>query len=258
MEAPLIKRKKKGMSVYNRLVALWLISFLFSGLDAAVAHAGSTKGVEALTAAQQTPAGPVLKSEALEIQLNGRVLLFRVDTRQESWIDVSSLVSRRFETDQNEGRYERHRIWDFYPEELRWEMKDIRDDTVDAGELPTNEPLDQVSFLYFVRTLDLEVGETYEFDRYFQESGNPVVLKVLRRETVTVPAGTFDTIVVQPIIQTGGLFSEGGQAEVYFTDDDRRLLVQMRSRVPVIGSMNLHLQEYMPGEAAMPGATGGR
>jgi hypothetical protein len=133
----------------------------------------------------------------LRLQLNGRVLLFRVDTRQESWIDVSSLVSRRFETDQNEGRYERHRIWDFYPEELRWEMKDIRDDTVDAGELPTNEPLDQVSFLYFVRTLELEVGETYEFDRYFQESGNPVVLKVLRRETVTVPAGTFPAYRVE-------------------------------------------------------------
>ena len=44
-------------------------------------------------------------------------------------------------------------------------------------------------------------------------------------ETITVPAGTFRTIVVQPVIQTRGLFSEGGRAEVYFTDDDRRLLI---------------------------------
>jgi cysteine sulfinate desulfinase/cysteine desulfurase-like protein len=39
----------------------------------------------------------------------------------------------------------------------------------------------------------------------------------------------------------------GGRAEVYFTDDDRRLLVQMKSRIPVIGSLNLFLSSYTPG-----------
>ena len=93
-----------------------------------------------------------------------------------------------------------------------------------------------------------EVGQTYTFDRYYKNSGNPVTVKVLRKETVTVPAGTFETVVVRPIIKTKGLFGEGGEAEVYFTDDHRRLIVQMKSKVPVIGSLGLQLESYMPGE----------
>jgi hypothetical protein len=108
--------------------------------------------------------------------------------------------------------------------------------------------LDDISFLYFVRTLPLEVGQTYTFPRYFREDGNPVVLKVLRKEKVSVPVGTFETIVVQPIIQTSGLFGDGGKAEVYFTDDDQRILVQMKSKVPVLKSLNLVLESYVPGE----------
>jgi hypothetical protein len=52
---------------------------------------------------------------------------------------------------------------------------------------------------------------------------------------------------VQPIIQTDGLFGQGGRAEVFFTDDERRVLVHLRSRVPIVGSLSLHLREYEPG-----------
>ena len=97
-----------------------------------------------------------------------------------------------------------------------------------------------------MRTLPLEVGRTYEFRRYYKEAGNPVILKVLRRETIKVPAGTFNTIVVQPLIRTSGLFSDGGRAEVYFTDDDRRLIVLLKTKMS-IGTLQLQLEQYTPG-----------
>lgn len=179
----------------------------------------------------------------LRFEIKGGVLFARVDNRMESWMDVERLFSHRFEQDQNEPRTERHRIFDFFPEEQRW----ARLDSDESGPLPTARPQDQVSFLYWARTLPLEVGETYVYHDYFQERGNPIVLRVLRRETITVPAGTFRTIVVQPIIQTRGLFGEGGRAEVYFTDDDRRLPVQLKSRIPVLRSLNLYLHSYTVG-----------
>jgi hypothetical protein len=181
----------------------------------------------------------------LRFTLQGGIAFARVNDKLSSWMDVSTLVTRRFEQDQHELRFKRHRIYNFFPEERRF----ARLDKEETGELPTDQPLDEVSFLYFVRTLPLEVGRTYTFHRYFKNDGNPVVLKVLRRETVRVPAGTFNTIVVQPIIQTSGLFGEGGNAEVYFTDDDRRLLVQMRANVPKFpGSLHLFLDDYRPGQ----------
>ncbi len=169
--------------------------------------------------------------------VSGGVPLARVNNLLQSWIDVEKLTSHRFIQDQNEVRTKRFRQFEFYPDERRWE----RTDNGEEGELPTDLPLDDISFVYYVRSLPLVVGETYTLDRYFQEDGNPVVVRVLRRDRIEVPAGTFNTIVVQPIIQTRGLFGEGGEAEIHFSDDDRRLLVQMRSRIPVIGSLSLHL-----------------
>lgn len=180
------------------------------------------------------------------LHVSGGIPLARVDTRMESWIDVEGLYSRRFEQDQHEIRYRRHRIIDFYPESRTYRQRD----TNEVGRLPTDQPLDDLSFLFYARTLPLRPGDSYTISRYYKDDGNPVVLNVLRRERVTVPAGTFDVVVVQPIIQTDGLFSQGGQAEVYFTDDERRILVHMRSRVPVVGSLTLNLRSYEPGGSA--------
>jgi hypothetical protein len=178
------------------------------------------------------------------MQIAGGIPLARVDDTFESWIDVNGLFSRRYHQDQKEVNFERVRKFDFFPERRAYR----RTDTGETGTLPTDRPLDEVSFLYYARTLPLRVGETYTLNQYFREDGNPVVLRVLRKERVRVPAGTFETIVVQPVIRTRGLFGEGGQAEVFFSDDDRRVLVMLRSRVRLIGSLSLHLQEYQPGQ----------
>ena len=73
--------------------------------------------------------------------------------------------------------------------------------------------------MYFVRTIPLEVGKTYDFNRYFRPDRNPVQIRVLRKDTIKVPAGTFQTIVIQPVIKSKGIFSEKGHAEMWLTDD---------------------------------------
>ena len=89
-------------------------------------------------------------------------------------------------------------------------------------------------------------GLNSTIDRYFKAEANPIVLRVMRRETVTVPAGTFQTVVVRPTIKTSGLFGEGGEAELFFSDDAQHTLVQMRSKVPLIGSLTLLLLKRVP------------
>jgi hypothetical protein len=186
------------------------------------------------------------------LRLSGGIPLARVDDRFDTWIDAQGLFSRRFRQDQKEVRYERKRAYDFFPENRTYR----RTDNGETGTLPTPLPLDDVSFLYYARTLPLAVGDVYTIERYFNPAGNPVVLRVLRRETITVPAGRFETVVVRPIIQTRGLFGEGGEAEVYFTDDSRRILVQLRSKVPLVGSLTMHLTAFRPG-IPIPGAPTG-
>lgn len=177
----------------------------------------------------------------------GGNFVVRVNDRLESWIDARGLFSRRYHENKHEARYRRNRTYDFFPA-----TRTFRRENGETGSIPTSQPLDDLSFLYFARTLPLEVGATYTLPRYFKDDGNPVVLQVLRRQRVRVPAGTFNTIVVRPIIQTDGLFGEGGNAEVYFSDDEHRIPVMIRSRVPVIGSLTMLLRTFQPGRRAAP------
>ena len=180
----------------------------------------------------------------VSLHVEGGVPLARVDDRQESWLDVESLTSRRFSQNLRQVRYRRNRSYEIYPEDRYFTVSDQDG----REEMITNAPLDDISFVYYARSLPLEVGDVYRLDRYFQEDGNPVLLEVVRRDRVEVPAGTFETVVVRPVIQTSGLFGEGGEAEIHFSDDDRRLLVKLRSRVPVVGSLSLHLKNVNPGD----------
>ena len=185
----------------------------------------------------------------LEMRMHGSALRVRVDEDMASWLDVVTLVSRRFEQHEQQFRYKRDRTREFFPEEKRY----YQPDKDEHGPIPTDQPLDDLSFLYYARTLPLQVGQVYTLQRYFDPAGNPVTLKVLRRDTVKVPAGTFATIVVQPVIQTKGLFGQGGHAEVYFTDDARRMLVQVRSDVPLVGKLNMYLKSWTMGEPLTSG-----
>ena len=189
------------------------------------------------------------------LRISGGTPLARVDDVFESWIDAKSwadkrnVFSRRFRQQTREVRYKRDRTYDFFPERRQYR----REDNGETGALPTDQPLDDVSMVYFARSLPLKVGETYTIPRYFKADANPVVLKVVRREQVTVPAGTFQTVVVQPRIKTSGLFGEGGQAELFFSDDALHTLVQMRSKVKVVGSLSLYLRSYTPPAAQVGG-----
>lgn len=177
------------------------------------------------------------------LQVSGGVLFARVDDRFDSWIDPVDLYSRRFVQEQHELTSRRHRDYAINPEHRTYSQAAEPDSPLD-----TDQPLDDVSFLFFARTLPLHVGDVDTIPRYFKP-GHVVILKVLRKERVTVPAGTFETIVVQPTItNVGGLFGQGGQAEVYFTDDPARTIVQIRSKVPVVGSLSLNLKEFRAGK----------
>ncbi len=178
----------------------------------------------------------------VEWRIQGGIPFFKVDTKFKSWIDIERLVSLRFIQDQHEGHYTRFREFQFFPEQRRWK----RTDNNEEGVLATPLPLDDLSFIYFARSLKLEVGKQYRFNRYFKESGNPVIVKVLRRDQRVVPAGTFKTIVVQPIIRTKGLFSEGGKAELHLSDDPRRILVYLKTEMPGI-NLTLHLTSIRSG-----------
>ena len=179
-------------------------------------------------------------------RVTGGTFFYKVNDVLESWFDARTLASLRFVKDQEEGRSDREVHYEIFPERTVYRE-------ADGEEQPSvAQPLDDGSFLFFVRTLPLKVGDVYELHRYFKPDRNPVRIRVLRREKVKVPAGTFDAIVVQPTFKTKGIFSENGRAEVWLSDDDRRVVLQMKSSLS-FGSLNMYLKSHAPGGDAAAG-----
>jgi hypothetical protein len=133
------------------------------------------------------------------------------------------------------GRLLFFHVNDFYPERKVYVRNGVENPSV-------ADPLDEGSFIYFMRSVPLEVGKSYQFNRYYHLDRNPVIINVERREHISVPAGEFDAIVVRPIIKSKGLFSENGDAEVWFSDDSTRTLLRLKSKLPV-GTLYLELKQ---------------
>jgi len=176
-------------------------------------------------------------------RVKGGTFFYKVDDRFESWIETTTFSSLRHKQDINEGRRDRERTFEIFPNRPSY----IEDGKPEKPSVP--RPLDDGSFLYFIRTVPLEVGKTYEFNRYFRPDRNPVKITVLRRERIKVPAGTFDAIVIQPSIKSKGIFSENGRAEVWLSDDASHIMLQMKSKLS-FGSLSLYLKSYRPAPTA--------
>jgi hypothetical protein len=175
--------------------------------------------------------------------VQGGTFFYKVNDVYESWIDTATFSSLRFVQQLEEGTSDKERRYDIYPEkDIYYEMHKNPPREHESA----HQPLDDGSFLYFIRTIPLVVGETYDFNRYFRPDRNPVRIRVLRRERITVPAGTFNAIVIQPVIKTTGIFSENGQALIWLSDDDRKIMLQLKSKVS-FGSLNLYLKSYVAG-----------
>jgi hypothetical protein len=180
--------------------------------------------------------------------IDGGVPFFRVRDRYESWIDVETLSSLRHRQQIAEGRYRRTTDYEIYPELAAYRRND---DSLQAG---VADPLDDGSFIYAVRAAAVRVGETRRDDRYFRPDRNPVVLTGVRHDTVTVPAGRWAAVVVAPSIRAKGIFAEDGRAEVWFSDDERRYPLQVKSRFAGF-TLTLALQSVTVGERGAESGT---
>jgi hypothetical protein len=156
--------------------------------------------------------------------IQGGGALYRLHDEWDSWVGLTDFTSRRFIQDQEEGSRRYRNAYEIYPDSGYYRQEGV--DSV----LPTSTlPLDDAAFFYFVRTTDLAPGR-HEFDRYFKPDRNPVVLEVVGRDTIDVPAGRFDCLVVQPVIKGGGIFREQAEGRLWISNDERRLVVQIKSK----------------------------
>jgi len=108
---------------------------------------------------------------------------------------------------------------------------------------------DPISVIFFLRTLDLTVGKTYEMSVIADARLYSVHARVLRRETISTPAGKFNTLLVEPDMESGGVEREE-KLQIWYTDDARRIPVRIKSDVK-FGSVTATLRSMSAGVASV-------
>jgi hypothetical protein len=162
---------------------------------------------------------------------------YKVRDRAESSVDAESLYSRRFVKRLREGGYKKDIDVRFDHETGKARYSNGKEYDVAAG------IHDVLSAFYYVRTKALPDGATLIVPTHDNEKSYEMEVQVLRREKAEVPAGKFSCVVVEPKLKSEGIFKSKGSILVWLTDDERRIPVMVKSKVPV-GSISVRLTDY--------------
>jgi hypothetical protein len=163
-------------------------------------------------------------------------LFFEVEDRVESLLDAEELYTWRYEKNLKEGNYKAREVVIF---DQREHTATYPDGTV--VEIPERVQ-DVLTSLYFIRTLDLEVGRSVFIENHADGTNYPLEVKVLGIETIKVPAGRYECYVLEPILQASGIFQHKGRLTVWMSTDPSHIPVMMKSKV-IIGAINVVLLE---------------
>jgi len=162
---------------------------------------------------------------------------FYVRDRVETYIDVKTFATWKFEKHLVEGEYRSDAVIYYNPEE--------RTCTRETSTIRAKEnAVDVLAAFYMLRNMDLAVGETTHFNYCDGKINKEIPVKVIKKEKITVPAGTFNTLKVAPELdETEGIFKQEGEIIIWLTDDEKKMPVKMASKV-TIGEVVAQLESY--------------
>lgn len=184
--------------------------------------------------------GPLLEQGVtvwrLRSEINAGKGPIRATDRTSSWFDPSRFAIVRFQKAERHllSNSEEHVTIDRAAH--RW-----RDEDGPSGALGSDLPLDELSFLYFLRTIPLDGDSVMRFDRHFDAARNPTIIRIKGEETLTTPAGIFRTRVIEMEVRDPKRYKGTGKIRIHLYAEECRIPIRIESRMPVLGITTLTL-----------------
>ena len=165
--------------------------------------------------------------------------IFKVRDRYETYLDVEGLFPWRFEQHIREGSYSRD--FSAFFDQRKGKAK------TSEGEYDIPKYVnDIVSAFYLARTFDftkMKVDDRVNLKNFYKNKVYELDVKYHGKETVEVPAGKFDCIIIEPLVQEGGLFKSEGSILIWMSDDALKIPVKVKTKV-IIGAIDGELTAY--------------
>jgi hypothetical protein len=165
--------------------------------------------------------------------------LYRVRDEYRTVIDVAGIFPWEFEQKIREGSYKRDAKAYFDHENLIAK----RDEKI--IKIPEYVH-DIVSAFFYVRTLNIgsfPKDTIFYLPNFVDDTTYTLGVKIRGKEIVSVDAGKFKCVVVEPLITQGGLFKSEGTVLIWLSDDERKIPVKVATKIP-IGYIEAKLTAY--------------
>jgi hypothetical protein len=160
-------------------------------------------------------------------------VLYHVHDRLESFFDPTTFCSHNTSRHIEEGfrRVESNISFDYQRGKAVLDHKNIKkkESKHEEHDIP-GCVTDMLSSIYYVASLPLHLAKTYSFPINDGGETVTVMVHVEAREQVKTPAGTFNTIRIQPETSSP-LLRNKGKIWIWYSDDAARVPVQMRARL---------------------------
>jgi hypothetical protein len=153
----------------------------------------------------------------------------RVRYELTSWARSTRFASLRFHRKMVQGSSIDEQRYEIVPDSSRYRVEGAAQDWV-----APKDALDELAFLYYLRTIPLEVGRSYTVSRYFKSGYNPIQVRVTGRETMALYDGSSVPCLAVEVT------AHGSTMAMRLTDDARRLPVELDLPLPY-GSVTLEL-----------------
>jgi hypothetical protein len=167
----------------------------------------------------------------------------RATDRTVSWLDPVRFAITRFEkTERHPLSRSRERVVVSHSRRAWYDAEEH--ETPDADDwhaLGSAAPLDELSFIYFLRTIPLDRDTTYQVSRHFDASRNPTTIRVKGEELVETPVGIFRTRVVEMDVRDPKRYRGVGTIRFNIDTADCHVPVRIVSQMPLLGATTLLL-----------------
>jgi hypothetical protein len=173
--------------------------------------------------------------------------MFKVRDMNVSWIAGDLKKSLGYWQSVREGRYKRDEWLKFNYKDNNYTVYKQNNKgqfSEETSNFTGAHVWDILTALYYVRMQELPLNGEIYFDIVNVKKQYPLKVIVHGKETVTVKAGKFNCVLVEPVISGEGIFvSKGKSLKVWLTDDEYKMPVKMSVEV-FIGSVKAELTSY--------------
>jgi hypothetical protein len=154
--------------------------------------------------------------------------MYKVRDYLQATVDLAGIYPFFFEQHIREGRYRADR-WEMFDQNKSIVYTHKKDaDSVAAPAFVQN----YFSMIYYIRTLSFAPGDSFSFDCFVDKKPYRLVLFCPKRGTVKVDAGTFNCLLVKPVlVGEGRVFTKKDEIVLWFTDDEYRMPVMARAKI---------------------------